>query len=229
VVTLVMRLLEKSPANRFQSAAELVSALDVILGEVQRSEPRREEADVGVLARAAIGSASMVLLSIMLPMVIEWGGHVSWERTRALLDTAFLGAGGAVVALVLLAALGLVRRGELPLPGSTAWLVAVKEATGAIGAAFLIAGAVLGPPAVMNVMVSIIAVLVLSSWIYGILLRRRIAELRPDRGIGHVLAVLGDPRLERWRLVQAPLLTTLAFLATVHFALLAYFQAAKLG
>jgi hypothetical protein len=229
VITLVTRLLEKSPANRFQSALELVSALDVILGEVGQSAPQTQDMHLGVLARAAIGSASMVLLSISLPMLIEWFGHISWEHTRALLDTAFLGAGGAVVALVLLAALGLVRRGELPLPGSSAWLVAVKEATGAIGAAFLVAGAVLGPPAVMNMTVSVIAVLVLSSWVYGILLRRRIAELRPDRGIGHVLAVLGDPRLERWRLVHAPLLTTLAFLATVRFALLAYFQAAKLG
>jgi serine/threonine-protein kinase len=229
VITLVMRLVDKSPANRFQSAAELVSALDGILGEVRRTEPRPQDAFVGVVARAAIGSALMVLLSILLPMLIEWIGHISWERTRALLDTSFLGAGGAVVALVLLAALGLVRRGELPLPGSTAWLVRVKEATGAVGAALLVAGAVLGPPAVMNMIVSIIAVAVLSSWIYGILLRRQIARLRPDRGIGHVLAVLGDPRLERWRLVHAPLLTTLAFLATVHFALLAYFQAARLG
>ena len=114
-------------------------------------------------------------------------------------------------------------------PGSTAWLVLMKEAVGSIGASCLVASSAMGPPAAMNMVVLVVAVLALSSWLYGMLLRRHVARQRLDRGVGHVLAVLGDPRLHHWRMIHAPLLTVLAFLSITRFALLAYFHANSLG
>src|SRR5262249_15361136 len=134
---------------------------------------------------------------------------------------------GIMVGLTLSSGLALVRRGELPLPGSSAWLVRVQDGAGAIGAALLVAGMVLGPGAILNVLVSLMAIAVLVSWIYGILLRRTIASLRPDRGVGRMLAVLGDPNLARWRLVHVPLLAALTGLAAMRLAFLAYFAASQ--
>jgi hypothetical protein len=108
---------------------------------------------------------------------------------------------------------------------SSAWLVRLQDASGAIGAAFLVAGIVVAPPALLNVIVSAIAVIVLVSWIYGILLRRTIAHLRPDRGVGRMLAVLGDPTLVRWRRLHVPLLAMLTSLSATRLAFLAYFAA----
>src|SRR5262249_24087573 len=133
------------------------------------------------------------------------------------------GALALIVALWLLMGLALVRRGELPLPASSAWLVRVQDGSGVFGAMLLVAGVALAPMSILNLVVAAAGVAQLGSWIYGYLLRRSIALRRPDRGVGRMLAVLGDPSLARWRMVHVPMLATLALLATARFAFLAYF------
>lgn len=230
VADLVDRLLSQDKASRFQSAEELIGALEQLIGAlraegeksvaVARSDTRR-----ALTWKAAALSAAVLLVAIGLPVLLERLVFSEWSASQVSLQAAFAGSVAVMLALILISALGLVRRGELPLPMSSAWLVRVQDAAGAAGAAVLVAGIVVGPLALLNVIVSAIAIVVLVSWIYGILLRRTIAFLRPDRGVGRMLAVLGDPSLARWRMVHVPLLAMLASLSVTRLAFLAYFAA----
>ena len=231
VADLIGKLLAKFPEERYANAAELVDALEVVINGLapdQRELTQHQPHEVSLKAvTRGTGLISLAGLGMALavPLAIELLALVQWQRPVALLRTAFMGASGLGFALLLFVGLGLVRRGQLPLPGSTSWLVYVKDVASALGAASLVAGVVLGPPAVMNVMVSILAAVLFGSLAYGILLRREIALSRPDRGVGRMLAVLGDHRLKRWRRMHAPLLTSVVFLSTTRWALLAYFHA----
>jgi hypothetical protein len=233
VATIIARCLVRRKEERFEDPRALLDALDHAISSVERagvapSAKPFEEQQRRIRLRAASLSAAAVFAAIIVPLLFtEIFSSTGRPSGRIALQDAFVGSLAVTLALTLLAALGLVRRGELPLPMSTAWLVRVQDASGAIGAAFLVAGVSLGPLAILNVLVSMIAAAVLVSWIYGILLRRTIAFLRPDRGVGRMLAVLGDPHLAEWRLVHIPLLAALASLAAMRLAFLAYFASSQ--
>jgi predicted Ser/Thr protein kinase len=233
VAGIVGRLLAKHPDDRFARAADVVAALERAVLELAPAAAAAAAVATpldraGVKKRTAVAAGIGLFLSIALPWGAARSGVLEWAPAVALLRAAMFGAGGAALALVLLGALGLVRRGELPLPGSTAWVVQLEDAIGALGTAALVGGVVLGPPAVLNVVVSAIGAAVLVSLLYGLFLRRAVAAARPDGGVGRMLAVLGDANLKQWRRYHAPMLATLAFLSGARFALLAYFHATGL-
>jgi hypothetical protein len=227
-VQVIDRLVARVPAQRFGRAAEAVQAFEEAIAALRAvavpPEQAAARAERALILRAGIGSAAIAAGVIVVPAVLR---ALEVFGARAAMHGALAGAIASIVALMLLAALGLVRRGELPLPASSQWLVRVQDGAGAAGASLLVAGIALAPPSILNVVVAAAAVALLMSWIYGILLRRNIAFRRPDRGVGRILAVLGDPSLARWRLVHVPMLATLAMLATARFAFLAYFAASN--
>lgn len=221
-VAVIDRLVARDPGQRFGRAAEVVRAFDEAIAALELAAPKKAEAraDRVLIFRAGVASAAIAALMILVPAVLR---ALDVFGSRAAMHGALAGAIASIAALMLLAALGLVRRGELPLPASSQWLVRVQDGAGAAGAALLVAGIAMAPPSILNVVVAAAAIALLGSWLYGILLRRDIAFKRPDRGVGRILAVLGDPSLARWRLVHVPMLATLAMLATARFAFLAYF------
>ncbi|MBK8013231.1 MAG: hypothetical protein IPK13_17980 [Deltaproteobacteria bacterium] len=79
----------------------------------------------------------------------------------------------------------------------------------------------------MNVIASSLGFVTLVSWAYGNILRRRIARARPDRGVGRVLAVLGDPMIASWARVHVPMHAALVSASVCRWAFLAYFSAAR--
>ena len=234
VAHVITTLLAKFPEERYADAIDAIQAIEnaiVELGPIEREATQAGHAVLtsrGVLQGTAVISALSIAGVIAVPVLLEAMAVVSWEGPVALLRTALFGAAGVTMSLWLLVGLGLVRRGELPLPGSTAWVVSVKDLACGLGAASLVAGLVLGPAAILTIVIAGLGALVIVSVVYGVLLRRAIAQMRPDKGVGRMLAVLGDRRLKRWRKAHAPLLTTLAMLATARWALLAYFQATGL-
>jgi predicted Ser/Thr protein kinase len=224
VAALVARLMAKNPADRFATALDLVESLDVLLASLAPVPRAPERVVLPVAIRTfAVGSA-LVAIALGLALLARSRGLAPWGRPGVIVQASLGGASLVVLALVMMGAIGLVRRGELPLPGSTSWLVTIKDFTGVIGAGLALASAALGPPAALDVVVLGLGAVVLVSWVFGYLLRRAIARQRRDRG-GHVLALFGDLRLRRWRRLHVPLLMSLAGLATARFAILAYFQA----
>lgn len=223
VAAIIGRLLAKVPDQRFPSAVDLVEALDVVLAGLVPA-PRAPDRVVGKVAIRTFAAASgLVAVALGLAVLARTRGLAPWGRPGIAVEAAMGGAGLVVVAVLMLGAIGLVRRGELPLPGSTSWLVSLKDLTGVLGAGAVLGSAALGPPAALDVLVLALGTAVLTSWVFGYLLRTSIAAQRKDRG-GHVLALFGDLRLRRWRRVHVPLLMSLAGLATARFAILAYFQ-----
>ncbi len=223
VASIVARLMAKNPADRFASALDLVEALEGVLASLAPA-PKAVERVVGKVAIRTFAAASfLVALAMGLAVLARTRGLAVWGRPGIAVEAALGGAALVVVALLMLGAIGLVRRGELPLPGSTSWLVSLKDLTGVIGAGAVLASAALGPPAALDVLVLALGTTVLASWVFGYLLRTAIARQRKDRG-GHVLALFGDLRLRRWRRVHVPLLASLAGLASARFAVLAYFH-----
>lgn len=223
------RLLDRTPEQRYQHAADVANDLEQAIAALRAVGFQGAGAaastalpERALVVRAAAGSAIFAGAAIAIALIGRWIVF-SGAASRAALNGALAGAIALIVALLLLSALGLVRRGELPLPASSAWLVGVQDGAGSLGALLLVGGVVLAPLAILNIIVGAASVALLASWFYGMLLRRTIALRRPDRGVGRMLAVLGDPHLARWRLVHVPMLATLALLATARFAFLAYF------
>jgi hypothetical protein len=224
---LIGRLLAKRPEQRFAGAAELRAALAAIEEEVAhgvRAEPTAAPLAAAVAVRAFAASSTVVALALAGALYAKRTGMVAWGQSSLVVQTAWVGAAGVGIALVLLGALALVRRGELPLPGSTRLLVSVKDLAGGISAAVVFGSSMLGPPAFLNLATAIVAAIALVSWVYGFFLRIALASRRADGG-EHMLALLGDPRLRRWRRLHVPVLSVLSFVAAARFALLAYFQA----
>lgn len=211
------------------SAAELVGDLERALAEVAPGPaPSKERAplELGPLAaRAILAAVGVIAAAVLVPLLVQLTGLADWASASAILRAALLGAVTLVGTTGLFSVLSLIRRGELPLPMSSAWLVRLQEGAGTLGAGVLVTGFSLAPPAILNLAVAALAVVVLGSGIFGWALRRGVAAARPDKGVGRVLAVLGDPVLGRWREIHVPLTTTLACLACLRFALLAYFAA----
>ncbi|MBI4820725.1 MAG: serine/threonine protein kinase [Deltaproteobacteria bacterium] len=231
VQRLVSRLLQKMPSERYATATELLTDLRAVRQLVEEIDPdrrRRESNRSAALKLCALKAAAVSLGGLVVALALPLGVTTfkpSVFGSRLVSDYAFFGASAASTALGLFAILALIQRGRLPLPGSTTWLVTLRDAAGAVGAGLLVSGIPLAPPAGVSMLVSAVAAIVLISWLYGTMLRRTVAALRPDRGVGHMLAVLRDENVRRWGWVHAPLVTSLAVLSAVRFALLAYFHA----
>ncbi|MCC7381814.1 MAG: protein kinase [Deltaproteobacteria bacterium] len=229
VAAAIARCVAKDREARFASARELADELEAILAEL---DPRaRSRAEVAPLRRRRMVAHALLITSLALGFsalfaaLAKKSGWVEFGRSTLAGDAALMGALAVIASLVLHAALALVRRGQLPLPTSTAWIVTLDEIAGSAGAALIFTSVLLGPPAVLHLSSAVLGLGVLASWVYGILLRRAVASRRPDRGVGHLLAVLGDPVLHGWRSVHVPLLTSLAALAGLRSAFLSYFRA----
>lgn len=228
VAQVVAALLSRDPNLRGGTATAVAGHLDRLTFEVEAAglfaaEAQRGPPPLGPVAlRTGLVAAGLLVLSVVLPMGATALDLVSSSTG---LDAALFGALLSIGATTLLAAIALIRRGQIPLTMSSAWLVRAEEAAGALGTVLLVAGFVVSSPAFLNVFVSFLAVIVLVSWVFGIVLRRAVAAAREDGGVGRMLAVLGDPTLTRWRVVHAPLLAALTCLATTRYLLIAYFAA----
>lgn len=229
VAAAIARCVAKDREARFSSAQELADELEAILAELDpRARSRAEEAPLRrrrVVAHALLITSLALGVSALFAALAKKSGWVEFGRSTLAGDAALMGALAVIASLVLHAVLALVRRGQLPLPTSTAWIVTLDEIAGSAGAALIFTSVLLGPPAVLHLSSAVLGLAVLASWVYGILLRRAVASRRPDRGVGHLLAVLGDPVLHGWRSVHVPLLTSLAALAGLRSAFLSYFRA----
>lgn len=229
---IVLRLLEKSAEDRFANARELYEAFEQALFDMEAAgfldvptgpepPPMRP-----IVAKTVIASVPLAGVAVAGALGLEVAKVTGRSASEVALDGALFGALTLIAATLLFSTLALIRRGRIPLPMSSAWLVSLQEGAGALGALFLLAASVLAPPAVLNITVATIAVGVLGSGIFGTLLRRAIAKARSDGGVGRMLAVLGDPLLSQWRLVHAPLIVCLTALASARFAVMAYFASA---
>lgn len=226
---LVQALLDPDPTRRpidFNATAE---ALSVYAASSAGIRPERAAVDRpglgGLFARA--GGLALVALLLTLGAGIGLGiyGLEGGDIAQTVLRTSLFAVVGLSMATVLVGTLDLIRRGELPLPQSTQWLVQFAEAAGAVGGLAGVIGLVVGPPAAMNVLLALLGAGTACSAIFGVTLRRAVARARPDGGRGRILAVLSDPWLVRWQAWHGPGLTMVTFVATARFALLAYFSA----
>ncbi len=230
LAVIVDRLLKKTKKERYAHARELqraaVAARSSFAAVDGQQEPVPDEVSTPLLVRQmALWSAVYVVGAMAIFVLLGSTGLGPHLASSDAYGLAFVGAGGLLGALTLLVVLDLIRRGQLPLPMSSAWLVRVRDIVGAVSATLLVGGVAILPPAILNIAVSSVAVFVLASWIYGILLRRGIAGARADGGVGRMLAVLGDTRLADWHHLHIPLHGALTLLAVTRWALLAYFSA----
>ena len=168
--------------------------------------------------RAVPVGVGLLILSILFQRFVV---PPSWSLD----GLALLGALGLGLATLLFGILALIRQGELPLPGSTAWLVRLEEVAGLGGAALVAGGMGLVPLAGVHLAAGVPAAVCLISRSFGVFLRRCVAARRPDRGRGRMLAVLADPLLASWRLGHTPWVILAGALAGMRWALLAYFSA----
>ncbi len=225
---IVLRLLAKRPDARFQSAVEVHDAFDQLLFEMEaagfQEPPAPTPSMRPLMVQAALGSLGLVGVALVAAIALDTTDL--WSGPEAARRGAFIGMAGSIAASILLSTVALIRRGQIPLPLSSAWLVRLQESLGALGSLALIAGFVLAPPAVLNVTVGSIAIVVLTSGVFGTLLRKAIARSRADGGVGRMLAVLGDPMLGSWRAVHVPLVVCMTALAVARFAVMAYFASA---
>jgi predicted Ser/Thr protein kinase len=226
----VVRLLSKRPADRFDDARSLHEALEQLIFDMEAAglegaAPAAQPVPVRpLLLRSLVFALPALLVGIGLPMGLL--ALDLFERSKAARTSALFGSIALVVATVLITTVALIRRGQIPIPVSSAWLVRLQEIALLAGALALVAGFAITPPAVLHLLVQASAALVIASGLFGTLLRRSVARARADGGIGRMLAVLGDPLLERWRFVHVPLVACLTALATARFALMAYFARA---
>ncbi|MCB9653165.1 MAG: protein kinase [Deltaproteobacteria bacterium] len=233
VAAIVERLLAREPAHRYQTAEEAIDAIDQAIfdQEVALAVPAEQAVDVAsamaVFTRSVVASAALATVVLVVYWTIERLGLAGWSSWAATYVAASFGGVSVLGALTLLGVLALIRRGDLPLPISSAWLVVVRDGLGAFGALWLLAGFVIAPPAILNLIAASLGFVTLVSWVYGNLLRRRIALARPDRGVGRVLAVLGDPMIAKWARVHVPMHAVLASASVCRWAFLAYFSAAR--
>lgn len=229
---IVLRLLEKKPEDRPRTAREVYEAFEQAFFDLEAAGFAEESAEPGppairpLLLGTALASVPLLGASVAAALGIGGTDLSGLSTAEVALDGALFGAVALIAATLLFSTIALVRRGQIPLPRSSAWLVRLQEGSGAVGALLLVAASVLAAPAILNVMVAAIAVMVLGSGIFGTLLRRAVARARSDGGVGRMLAVLGDPLVSRWRLVHVPLIVCLTALASARFAVMAYFASA---
>ncbi len=227
VARAILRLLARAPEARFTSSQEAAEVLEAerVAAAVNARRAAMPVALRPLVERAVIGMLGLALVALVVPLALDLLGWTSIRDGRLARPVA------AVAAAALLAATGahvvvaLIRRGELPLPRSSAWLVRGQEFLGGIGATSLMAGFAVSPPAGLNLALTLLGAALLASALFGLQLRRKVASTRRDRGAGRTLAVLGDRRLVRWRHWHVPALASVAVIAIVRSLALAYFAA----
>ena len=229
VAQLCLRLMAWAPDQRFENfvavtaalasarSAALVQTEDVSLTEAVPVQP--------LMTRAVVLTLALMLVALSVPLVLDLTGLAPLRSGGLARPVAFGAAVALTVATLIHATVALIRRGELPLPVSSGWLVRGQEFSGIAGATLLVAGFAVAPPAILNVGLAMVGVGLLASGWVGALLRRAVAAARGERGAGRVLGVLGDFRLVRWRHLHVPGLTAAAAVAVVRWMALAYFAA----
>ncbi len=226
---LVGALLDPDPSRRptdFNALAEALSEYAVSADGLRSVKAVVDRPGLGGLTARAAGLAlALLVTTVGAGLGFVFFGLETIDAAQAVLQSSLFAVAGLSVATVLVGTLDLIRRGELPLPQSTQWLVQFAEAAGAAGGLAGVIGLVIGPPAAMNILLALLGAATACSSIFGVTLRRAVARSRPDGGKGRILAVLSDPWLVRWQAWHGPALTTVTFMATARFALLAYFSA----
>jgi hypothetical protein len=178
---------------------------------------------VGLATTSVVLAVAGLLSTSWVAAALRRAGHAAWGQS-ALARTIGLG-GVATLALTvgLLGVIGLVRRGQIPLPGSTRLLVGLGDVLGLAGATGVVLAALLGPPAGLAIATALLGASVGLSGAFGVLLRRFVTRERRARGGGRGLAVFGDLRLRRWRWVHLPLVAATLAVALVRVAAAGYF------
>lgn len=176
------------------------------------------------LATTSVALAVVGLLSTSwIAAALRRAGLAAWGQSGLARTIGLGGAATLALTLGLLGVIGLVRRGQIPLPGSTRLLVGLGEVLGLAGAAGVVLAALLGPPAGLAIATAVLGASAGLSGAFGVLLRRFVTHERRARGGGRGLAVFGDPRLRRWRWVHLPLVAATFAVALVRVAAAGYF------
>ncbi|MBK8013230.1 MAG: serine/threonine protein kinase [Deltaproteobacteria bacterium] len=150
VAAIVERLLAREPSQRFQTADEVIDAIDQAIFEQEVALAAPDERPVAtpevmaVLTSAFAASSGLAVVVLIVGWMFGRGlaGWSSWTATHL---AASLGGVSVLGALSLLGVLALIRRGDLPLPISSAWLVALRDGLGVFGALWLLAGFTIAP------------------------------------------------------------------------------------
>ena len=228
VAQLILRLMGWAPEERFPSFAYVVGAIDAARSAAEAAVGPSVTAPVATRtlgAKALVAALALMLGALGIPLVLDVAGWVSLRNGQLARPVALGAAFGLFLATAVHAVVALIRRGELPLPLSSAWLVRGQELAGILGATLLVAGFAVSPPALLNLSLAAAGVALLISVLFGVLLRGAIAQARGEDGFGRVLGVLGDGRLIRWRHWHVPGLTAVAAVASMRWMALAYFAA----
>ena len=224
---IILRLMARDPRDRFERFADVVAALETEREAAQIAPELDGAADLSrsLAAQALLGALALMLVALGVPLALDLLQMASLRSGGLASPVALAAALALVGATVIQAVVGLIRRGELPLPQSSALLVRGQELLGLLGATLLVAGFAVSPPAFLNLGLAVGGALLLSSGLFGSLLRRAIASARGEGSVGRVLGILGDARLVHWRHWHVPGLTAVAAVATVRWMALAYFAA----
>jgi hypothetical protein len=100
------------------------------------------------LATTSVALAVVGLLATSwVAAALRRAGLAAWGQSALARTIGLGGVATLALTLALLGVIGLVRRGQIPLPGSTRLLVGLGDALGLAGAAGVVFAALLGPPA----------------------------------------------------------------------------------
>jgi hypothetical protein len=176
------------------------------------------------LATTSVALAVVGLLATSwVAAALRRAGLAAWGQSALARTIGLGGVATLALTLALLGVIGLVRRGQIPLPGSTRLLVGLGDALGLAGAAGVVLAALLGPPASLAIATAALGASAGLSGAFGVLLRRFVTRERRARGGGLGLAVFGDVRLRRWRWLHLPLVAAAFAVALVRVAAAGYF------
>lgn len=231
---LISQMLAKSPAQRFQTSAQLILALDKV--EESLTPGRRVQTSLGpdvldykrVYKQTALWGSLGLGFCLVLGLLSNQFLANAVERSNFVFKLSMVATSSLLMAMLLFTGLGLIRRGELPLPSASAWFLKLKDITGAIGGGCLWLSAMVGAPSAIRIFAGILGLITWGTLIYGVVLRRDIARIRFDGVTSRTLAILGDARMVSWRRVHALMLATVVGVSSVKFALLKYFQSSGL-
>jgi hypothetical protein len=230
-----LKLLAKSPDQRFQTAAELTQNLEQLISRLAAVKRPLTAFGEEVLQSSALLKRSSVLGSVglLLGLGVAVGlRSVSTDaefRSNLMLNLSLAAALSLLFAVFLFAGLGLIRRGELPLPGASTILLRLKDFGCATGVACLFVSLLVGPPSTVRMLAGVLGLASWATLVYGIVLRRSVANIRFDGGAGRTLAILGDPRMVLWSRCHGLILVTVSAVSVLKFAVLKYFQASGLN
>ncbi len=232
IAALVRQLLQPAPDLRTITVESVLETLSNLLVEMEAQPAPIEAPSPGrtalsphllkISARAVLALALLFGAAMATPPFLSvFGGRLL--RAMSSVQGAMISAVAHTFAALLLMTIALIRKGQIPVPMSSTWLVRAQEGAGVLGATCMVVHLAAGPWASLSILGVVLAGVVLGSWLFGLFLRRGVALLRADGGIGRMLAVLSDPALVRWRTIHVPMVSMITALALARFALVAYF------